>query len=94
VELKLSRIQRRFWEQHQADLTYDDDVVDLIVSRCTEVDSGARNIDNIITQSMLPELSAEVLEQMAQGKTFTAAHISLGPDGSFAYSLNPTAVMA
>jgi type VI secretion system protein VasG len=87
VELKLSKIQQRFWEQHQADLTYDPAVVQLIVGRCTEVDSGARNIDHIITQSMLPELSTQVLEQMARGTTFTSAHISIDGEGKLTYTL-------
>jgi type VI secretion system protein VasG len=66
VELKLAEVQRRFWEAHRAELTYDEEVVAAIAGRCTEVDSGARNVDHILTQAVLPELSVVVLERMAR----------------------------
>jgi ATP-dependent Clp protease ATP-binding subunit ClpA len=62
VKLKLNKIERRVREQHLAALTYTPQVVELITQRCTEVDTGARNVDHIVTHSMLPELSARVLD--------------------------------
>jgi type VI secretion system protein VasG len=87
VELKLARIQRRFWERHRAELTYDDSVVEMVAARCTEVDSGARNIDHIISGSMLPELSRHVLKLMAEGTPLASVHVLVGEDGSFDYSV-------
>ncbi len=91
VELRLSRIQRRFWERHRAELTYDAGVVELIAARCTEVDSGARNIDHIISGTMLPELSVQVLSHMAEGTSISAIHVLVGEDGGFEYSISTAA---
>ena len=85
VELKLAEVQRRFWEAHRAELTYDDEVVAAVAERCTEVDSGARNVDHILTQSVLPELSGVVLERMAEGAPVEAAHLSLDEEGRFTF---------
>jgi type VI secretion system protein VasG len=85
VGLKLAAVQQRFWEQHEADLTYADDVIETIARRCTEVDSGARNIDSIISHALLPGLSTEILERMAQSRQFSAVHIETVDDGGFGY---------
>jgi len=85
VRLKLAKIQQRFQENHRSDMTYDEALVAAVGARCAEVDSGARNIDHILTHTLLPELSSEVLERMARGETFRGAHISLDGDGNFVY---------
>ena len=85
AELKLAEVQRRFWEAHRAELTYDEEVVAAIAGRCTEVDSGARNVDHILTQSVLPELSVVVLERMAEGAAVEAVHLSLDEAGRFVF---------
>jgi type VI secretion system protein VasG len=87
VELRLSRIQRRFWERHKAELTYDPAVVDLIAARCTEVDSGARNIDHIISGTMLPDLSTHILDHMARDAPIASIHVWVGEEGGFEYSI-------
>ena len=86
VRLKLEKIQKRFWEQHRAELSYDDEIVDLVADRCTEADTGARNIDHILTNSLLPELSAEVLDRMARAERFDKVHIGLDINGNFTYA--------
>lgn len=88
VALKLDRIRQRFERNHQAPLSYDEALVKAIASRCTEVDSGARNIDNILSQTLMPELAQRVLERMAQDKPIQSLNIELGSDGDFAYRLN------
>ncbi|NQD76051.1 type VI secretion system ATPase TssH [Pseudomonas sp. CM27] len=87
VALKLERIARRFARNHQAELSYDEALVNAIAARCTEVDSGARNIDNILSQTLMPELAQRVLERMAQGSPIERLVIELGSDGDFAYRL-------
>ncbi|MFP3847586.1 type VI secretion system ATPase TssH [Pseudomonas sp. W5-01] len=87
VALKLERIRKRFERNHQAVLGYDEALVKAIAARCTEVDSGARNIDNILSKTLMPELSQHVLERMAQDKPIQSLHIELGSDGGFAYRL-------
>ena len=87
VALKLARIRQRFERNHQAVLSYDEALIKAIASRCTEVDSGARNIDNILSKTLMPELAQRVLERMAQDKPIQSLNIELGSDGDFAYRL-------
>ncbi len=87
VRLKLGKIARRIQASHNARLDYDDALVDAVAARCTEVDSGARNIDHILTGSLLPEVAGEVLVRMGQGRSFGSIHVSVGDDGRFAYAL-------
>jgi len=94
VELRLAEVQRRFWEGHGAELTYDEAVARAIAARCTEVDSGARNVDHILSHTVLPDLSARVLERMARGARFTAAHLGLDASGEVACSFIPAAAPA
>jgi type VI secretion system protein VasG len=86
VRLKLSKIQRRLREMHKIELTYDDALVDQVVLRCTEVESGARNIDNILTNSLLPEISRKLLEHIAEGRKPQGIRTGIGPDGGFTYT--------
>ncbi|HEX2187125.1 MAG TPA: AAA family ATPase, partial [Chloroflexota bacterium] len=85
VELKLAEVQRRFWEAHRAELTYDEEVARTIAERCTEVESGARNVDHILSHHVLPELSTLVLERMTRGEPVRAVHLALGPTGEFVF---------
>jgi type VI secretion system protein VasG len=87
VRLKLAKIEQRFRDNHRATLTYDDSLVRAIADRCTEVDSGARNIDHILTHTLLPEISAEILERMAAAREFHGVHVSVDSNsGSFNYN--------
>ncbi len=90
--LKLAAVQQRFWQQHQADLTYASGVVEEIARRCTEVDSGARNIDSIISHTLLPRLSNGILERMAAGEAFSAVHIETDPRAGFIYEFTSAGV--
>jgi len=73
VRLKLDRVGRRMRENRNVTFTYGDDLIDAIAGRCTEVDSGARNIDHIMTNTLLPEMSRELLSRMAAGEHHAAA---------------------
>jgi len=85
VELKLARIRQRVSESHHAELTYGEELVEAIAVRCTEVESGARNVDHILTQTLLPELSGALLGKMAAGESITRVHVGLDDSGGFAY---------
>ena len=84
--LKLDKIQKRFKENHRADFIYGDDLVFAIAQRCSEVDSGARNLDHILTHSLLPQLSSAVLERMADEIEYSQVKVSLGSDESFVFN--------
>src|SRR6185437_12757282 len=66
VLLKVGKIQRRLFEIHRITMKLDDAVIDEVAKRCTEVESGARNVDNILTNTMLPEISRQILSRMAE----------------------------
>ncbi|WP_219339850.1 type VI secretion system ATPase TssH [Luteimonas salinisoli] len=87
VRLKLGRIARRIQANHGARFDYDDALVDAVATRCTEVDSGARNIDHILTGTLLPEIAAEVLARMGDGGGIARIRAGIGDDGRFAYTV-------
>ncbi len=86
VVLKLAKIQRRLKETHRIDLTYDPAMIDEVASRCTEVESGARNVDNILTNTLLPDISRQLLGRIAEGLRPGSVHVGIGDGGSFVYS--------
>jgi type VI secretion system protein VasG len=86
IVLKLGKIQRRIQENHKIGLTYDDKFIDAVANRCTEVESGARNVDNILTNSLLPDISRQILGRMAEGEKLSSIHVGIGADGAFEYS--------
>ena len=87
IELQLGRIARRVAENHRATFQYDPELVAGIASRCTEVESGARNVDHILTRTLLPEMSAEFLARMAAGEAIHSVHVSMS-DGAFRYQFS------
>jgi type VI secretion system protein VasG len=86
VKLKLGKVGRRLDESHGIEFTYDDVLVDTVADRCTEVESGARNIDNILTNTLLPDLSKSLLGWLVEGVKPERVHVSVGDDGQFTYS--------
>jgi type VI secretion system protein VasG len=85
IRLKLGKIQRRIKENHKVALTYDDAFLNEVANRCTEVESGARNVDNILTNSLLPDISRKILGGMAEGEKMSTIHVGIGEDGAFVY---------
>ena len=77
VKLKLDRIARRMRENRNVSFVYDKGLIETIASRCTEVESGARNVDHILTNTLLPDLSRELLTRMATGEQVKEVHLSL-----------------
>ncbi len=85
IKLKLGKIQHRIQENHKIELLYDTAVVDEVARRCTEVESGARNVDNILTNTMLPEISRQLLGRMAANEPMERIRVGIGADGAFIY---------
>ncbi|HXM41359.1 MAG TPA: AAA family ATPase, partial [Bryobacteraceae bacterium] len=86
IVLKLGKVKRRLYENHRIEMTYEDAVVDEVAHRCTEVESGARNVDNILTNTMLPDISRQLLARMAEGEKVQSIRVGIGDGGSFVYS--------
>ncbi|MCF6232406.1 MAG: type VI secretion system ATPase TssH [Rhodobacteraceae bacterium] len=85
--LQLNRIKKRVEESHGVPFEYTDAVVDKIVERCQELESGGRMIDAIVTNTMLPDISAEFLKRMMEGKEIHRVAIDV-KDDDFAYSFD------
>ncbi len=90
VSLKLDRLGKRLESSHKMGFTYDDAIVDQISERCTEVETGARNIDHIINGTLLPRISTSILEQLSDEAMPDVLHLSLDENGDFelAFSFN------
>ena len=84
IRLQLSRIQKRIGENRDITLSYNDEVVDLIASRCTELESGGRMVDAILTQTLLPEISRELLTRLMEATSPQKVEVTV-KDGTFAY---------
>lgn len=87
IELKLDRISRRVRDHHDAEFIYDDALVDAVLARCTEVDSGARNVDHLLNGSLLPDLADNVLARMAVGEAIQRIEVGVDVDGGFRYAV-------
>jgi type VI secretion system protein VasG len=90
VRLKLGKIERRLRETQRVNLVYGDELVNAVAARCTEVESGARNVDNILTNTMLPEVSRLLLEAIAGGTRPGAVRVTVDENGELAYEVTPT----
>ncbi len=88
IGLKLGKIGKRLKENYQAEFSYSDEIVKSIADRCTEVDTGARNIDHILTKSLLPSLSAQLLGRMAEGLAVKNVRVVSSADQDFAFEIS------
>lgn len=86
VLLKLNKIKKRLRDSHKIELHVDDVLIGEVAKRCTEVESGARNVDNILSNTLLPEISRELLARIAEGKELSSISVGIGSDGKFAYN--------
>ncbi len=85
IKLNLSRVQKRVKENHKVPFTYDDSVPELIGQRCTELERGARMVDALITNTMLPEIGREFLARLAAGTEMKRVHVTAN-DGRFLFA--------
>ena len=87
IRLKLNRIAARAAQNHKATFEYDRGLVDAVLARCTEVDSGARAVDHILNGTLLPEIADSVLARMAAGEAIAQIKVRAGKDGRFKYAV-------
>jgi type VI secretion system protein VasG len=87
ARLQLSRVARRIADTHRIPFTYDDQVVKLIVSRCTELESGGRMIDAILTNTLLPRISLEILTRTMESKPISRVNVT-APSSDFQYAFD------
>ncbi|MGF6274639.1 type VI secretion system protein VasG [Massilia sp. UYP11] len=89
IRLKLARIGERVLDNHKAKFEYDDALVEAVLQRCTEVDSGARNVDNVLNGTLLPEIADNVLARMAEGGGIARVKVGATKAGKFKYLIEP-----
>ncbi|MCM2574924.1 type VI secretion system ATPase TssH [Achromobacter xylosoxidans] len=87
IGLKLARIAERVQANHRAVFDWDDALVEAVLARCTEVDTGARNVDHILNGTLLPQIAEQVLDRMAQGEAIARIRVTAGKNGDFRYRL-------
>ena len=87
IELKLGRIRDRIAANHKAEFAWDDKLVEAVLARCTEVDSGARNVDHILSGTLLPQVAEQVLARMAEGGEIARIRVSALKSGEFKYTI-------
>lgn len=87
-KINMNRIKKRVNEHYGAEFSYDEDVMLHIVARSQEVDTGARNIENILTRTMLPELASECLSRMANNESISKIHVNVDDEGKFGYQIS------
>ena len=85
--LKLNKVKKRIESGYQAKVEIDEAVTQEIAARCKEVESGARNIDKIVNQSLLPALSSAILERMADNQVVGTVKVGIGDDKQFSVSV-------
>jgi type VI secretion system protein VasG len=88
IRLKLRKVQRRMLETHRLALEYDRALIDAVAERCTEVESGARNVDNILTNTLLPDLSRLLLTQIVEGRRPSRIEVTVSAEGGFDYRID------
>jgi len=87
-KINMNRIEKRVRDHYGAEFSYDEDLMLHIVARSQEVDTGARNIENILTRTMLPELAAECLARMSDDESIEKIHVGVDDDGKFSYAIS------
>jgi type VI secretion system protein VasG len=87
IDLKLERIRRRIESNHKAVFEWDESLIDAVLARCTEVDSGARNVDHILNGTLLPEVAQQVLERIANGAAIERIAVRASEAGEFEYTV-------
>lgn len=87
-QINMDRIHMRIKDHYHAEFSYDEEVMLHIVARSQEVDTGARNIENILTRTLLPELASHCLARMGNGEAINRIHVAASDEGAFSYSIS------
>ncbi len=75
IRTKLEQLRQRLHENRRVELSYDPELIDEIAAQCLELDSGARGVDHILTHTLLPQISKDLLAGLAEGRTLRTIHV-------------------
>lgn len=87
IGLQLQRIEQRFKQNHQAKLSYSDRLIEHILQGCHGVNTGVRNVDYMLSKSLIPDMSAQFLTALASGKHIKKIHVNVDQAGKFEYQV-------
>ncbi len=87
IRLQIDRIAQRVRANHRAEFAYGDELVEAVAARCTDPQSGARNVDHILTHALLPQMAADFLSRMAEGQTFQRVEVGVDESGAFTFQV-------
>jgi type VI secretion system protein VasG len=87
IEMRLKKVGHQLRENHKATFEYDPAVVDALAARCKEVESGARNVDHILTMQVLPQIAVDVLSKQAEGGGVKSVKLSVGEGGAIKHEI-------
>ena len=88
VRMQLDRVARRVTDTYKARFSFAESIVDAIAERCTESGSGARNVENILSRTLLPEISARLLARLGDGLPITEVTVVTSASGQFDYTMS------
>ncbi|MCK5001626.1 MAG: type VI secretion system ATPase TssH [Gammaproteobacteria bacterium] len=83
VKIKLDKVGKRLKQSQSLDFKFDEEVINQIANRCTDIESGARNIDHIVNRTLLPLISTEILTSIGDENEYTSLQLSIGSKGEF-----------
>lgn len=89
IVLKLARIKSRMREEHKVLLSFDEHIIENILSQCQQAAQGARQADNIISKDILPALSSEILSRIVEKKTMKTMRVTVGKNGEYLFAIIP-----
>jgi type VI secretion system protein VasG len=87
IKMNLARVEKRVKANHKVPFTFDPSVPELIAKRCTELERGARLVDALVTNTLLPEIGREFLTRLANGSTINRVHVATN-DGNFSFAFD------
>lgn len=87
IEMRLKKVGDQLRQNHKATFKYDPAVVDALAARCKEVESGARNVDHILTMQVLPQIAVDVLSKQAEGGGVKSVELSVGEGGAIRHEI-------
>jgi type VI secretion system protein VasG len=83
ARLKLNRLARRIRESHNIETTFQEELIDDLTARCTESETGARNVDHILRSTLTPLIARRLLEHMAVGEEPAGVEVTIAPSGEW-----------
>jgi type VI secretion system protein VasG len=86
--LKLNKLKKRLLETHEVEASFSDELLEELVRRCTDADTGARNVDHTLRSSLMPALAKTLLEYMADGEVPPKLEIGLSPEGGWRFDFS------